>query len=127
MATGIGFIRVIAEAQKPPESPRHLAVVPAARTTMMYVRCLFHAALVAFVGMMVAAGGASAQPINGHAPWCGTFSQYGGTLDCAYYSLEQCMAGASGVSNQCSRNPWYAGPPDPRQRRRDRRGWRYYD
>jgi hypothetical protein len=94
---------------------------------MMYARCLFHAVLVAFVGMMMAADGASAQPINGHAPWCGTFSQYGGTLDCAYYSLEQCMAGASGVSNQCSRNPWYVerSPYDrrPRPRARDWRFW----
>jgi hypothetical protein len=87
---------------------------------------LVGAALAAFAGMMmIAAGGASAQPINGRAPWCATFSQYGGTLDCAYYSLEQCLAGAWGMSNQCSRNPWYVGPPDPPPRRRDPRRWRY--
>jgi LDH2 family malate/lactate/ureidoglycolate dehydrogenase len=82
------------------------------------------AASAILVGVAMAAGVASAQPINGRAPWCGTFSQYGGTLDCAYYSLEQCMAGASGVSNQCSRNPWYVARPGrgPHPRPRD---WRW--
>jgi hypothetical protein len=63
-------------------------------------------AAVALAGMMVFRQVASAQPINGRAPWCATFPQ-GGTYDCAYHSLQQCMAAASGVSNQCSRNPWY--------------------
>ncbi len=64
---------------------------------------------------------APAQPINGSARWCVTMSHFGGTLDCAYHSLEQCMATASGVSNQCSLNPWYEGGPEPRRRRRDLR------
>jgi hypothetical protein len=63
-------------------------------------------AAVTVAGMMMAGDVASAQPINGRAPWCATFPQ-GGTYDCAYHSLQQCMAAASGVSNQCSRNPWY--------------------
>ena len=77
--------------------------------------------LALLIGATIAADVANAQPINGRAPWCATFSQYGGTLDCAYYSLEQCMASARGMSNQCSRNPWYAGPTDPRYRPRPRR------
>jgi hypothetical protein len=85
--------------------------------------CIRMLGLVLLIGATAIAGEASAQPINGRAPWCGTFSQYGGTLDCAYWSLEQCMAGASGVSNQCSRNPWYAGPPDPRPRPPIRRNY----
>jgi len=65
---------------------------------------------------------AVAQPINGSARWCATMSHFGGTLECNYHSLEQCMAGASGVSNQCSLNPWYAGgPEEPRRRKRDLR------
>jgi uncharacterized protein DUF3551 len=97
-----------------------------ARSLIHARTCAFAAAFV-LVSMTVTTNEASAQPINGNAPWCATFSQYGGTLDCAYYSLEQCMAGASGMSNQCSRNPWYVGPPDPqaRPRPRDPRAWRY--
>jgi len=68
------------------------------------------------------ADAASAQPINGRGRWCQTFVMYGGTLDCSYHSLEQCMASAAGVSNQCSLNPWYAGRPEPGPRRRDQ--WR---
>jgi hypothetical protein len=37
-------------------------------------------------------------------------SMYGGTLDCAFNSFEQCQASAAGVSNQCTTNPWYSGP-----------------
>ncbi|MPZ41569.1 MAG: DUF3551 domain-containing protein [Rhizobiales bacterium] len=83
------------------------------------------AALAIVVGATMAAGDASAQPINGDAPWCATFSQYGGTLDCAYHSLGQCMATASGVSNQCSRNPWYVERPGYRYRPRPR-DWRLW-
>jgi hypothetical protein len=68
------------------------------------VRLAASAAMI-FAGMMIG-DVASAQPINGRARWCATFPQ-GGTYDCAYHSLQQCMAAASGVSNQCSRNPWY--------------------
>ena len=82
------------------------------------------AAFAILVGVAMAAGVASAQPINGRAPWCATFSQYGGTLDCAYYSLEQCMATASGMSNQCSRNPWYVERPGHGSRPRPR-DWRW--
>jgi hypothetical protein len=77
------------------------------------------AAFAVLAGAAMAAGTASAQPINGRAPWCSTFAQYGGTYDCSYDSLKQCMAGASGVSNQCSRNPWYRPGDDRRPRPRD--------
>lgn len=72
------------------------------------------AALAGLIGI-VAAGTASAQPITGRGPWCVVMSQFGGTLDCAYYSFEQCQATASGVSNACTRNPWYRGPDRPRR------------
>lgn len=77
-----------------------------------------------FVAATMVADLASAQPINGRGRWCGTFSQYGGTLDCAYHTLEQCMAGASGVSNQCSLNPWYVERPAPYPQNRASRRWR---
>lgn len=63
--------------------------------------------LLALIGLTMVANSASAQPINGRGRWCVTLSQFGGTYDCAYRTLEQCMAAASGVSNQCSLNPWY--------------------
>ena len=77
-------------------------------------------ALVMLIGAVVAADVASAQPINGRGRWCATFPQ-GGTYDCAYHTLEQCMAAASGMSNQCSLNPWYVERPDPQPRSRDPR------
>jgi hypothetical protein len=61
----------------------------------------------------------SAQPAIGHARWCVTMS-LGGMLQCNYRSLEECMFYARGVSNQCSLNPWYDGPPDPPRKRRPR-------
>jgi hypothetical protein len=63
-------------------------------------------AAMVLAGMVMIGDVASAQPINGRARWCMTWPQ-GGTYDCAYHSREQCMAAASGVSNQCSLNPWY--------------------
>ena len=82
------------------------------------------AALAMLAGTIALADAASAQPINGRAPWCANLSMYGGMLDCAYHSFQQCMATATGVSNQCTRNPWYVGPPEPGPRRRDQRRWR---
>ena len=79
------------------------------------------AALATLAGTIALTDAASAQPVNGRGRWCQTFVMYGGTLDCSYHSLEQCMASAAGVSNQCSLNPWYAGPPEPAPRRRDQR------
>lgn len=79
------------------------------------------AALAMLAGTIALADAASAQPIVGRARWCVNLITAGGTLDCSYHSLEQCMASAAGVSNQCSLNPWYAGPPEPAPRRRDQR------
>ena len=79
------------------------------------------AALAMLAGTIALADAASAQPAVGRARWCVNLITAGGTLDCSYHSLEQCMASAAGVSNQCSLNPWYAGPPEPGPRRRDQR------
>jgi Protein of unknown function (DUF3551) len=68
-------------------------------------------------------GIASAQPTIGNGRWCVTLSHLGGTLQCSYRSLEQCMFYARGVSNQCSLNPWYEAPARPRGKR-DAGMWR---
>jgi uncharacterized protein DUF3551 len=74
-------------------------------------------ALAALVALAMESGAASAQPAIGRGRWCATLP-LGGMMQCSYYSLEQCMEYASGVSNQCSLNPWYEGPPPARQRKR---------
>lgn len=78
----------------------------AARSPLRARIALSASAFMLLAGITMVADVASAQPINGRARWCMTWPQ-GGTYDCAYHSLEQCMAAASGVSNQCSLNPWY--------------------
>jgi hypothetical protein len=68
----------------------------------------------------LATGDARAQFAQGHAPWCADLSVLdGATLECAYFTFEQCMARASGISNHCSVNPWYV-PERPRARRQHR-------
>ena len=75
-------------------------------------------ALAGGAALIVLAGSAEAQPTTGRAPWCVVVVR-GGWLDCAYYSHAQCMATASGVSNQCTPNSWYVPPqPSPRSRKR---------
>jgi hypothetical protein len=82
---------------------------------------LFAVAAIHIAGL--AGSGARAQPTYGDAPWCVNMSMYGGLLDCNYHTFGQCMATAIGVSNQCSRNPWYVEPlrPRPRVKRKSRR------
>lgn len=73
---------------------------------------------VAFV--TAATGVVQAQPHVGNAPWCTNVMYYGGIRDCAFYSFEQCMQTAIGLSNACERNPWYV-PERPQRRRPVRR------
>ena len=63
---------------------------------------------------------AQAQVAVGYAPWCANMGDFGFELECFYYSREQCMARASGVTNSCTANPWYV--PDRRKVRRHRGG-----
>jgi hypothetical protein len=56
---------------------------------------------------------------TGTAPWCAYMGYLGTFYECNYYSLEQCMERASGVSNSCTVNPWYVAEParaKPRRR-----------
>jgi hypothetical protein len=65
-------------------------------------------------------GAANAQAFEGNAPWCANLGYLGTALECAYYSLEQCKARASGITNNCSVNPWYVRErTQPRRQRRD--------
>jgi hypothetical protein len=54
------------------------------------------------------------------APWCAYLGGFGGNFDCAYYSLEQCLATARGLGNYCVPNPRAAYAPQrpPRRIRR---------
>jgi uncharacterized protein DUF3551 len=71
-------------------------------------------ALAVLIGAAIGPNSASAQPIIGNARWCMNLSDLGGIMHCKFDSLEKCIFYARGVSNQCSLNPWYEGPP-PRE------------
>ena len=48
---------------------------------------------------------------NTTRPYCmrgGTFGA--GSWDCSYYSMQQCLASASGLNGSCGPNPFYQGP-----------------
>ena len=50
-----------------------------------------------------------AQTYSPNYPICLQYYRWGGSdIDCAYTSLEQCAATASGLSAQCINNPYYA-------------------
>ena len=54
---------------------------------------------------------ASAQPGNPTRPYCLRDGINGaGMWDCSYYSMQQCLATASGAGGSCQPNPWYIGP-----------------
>jgi hypothetical protein len=92
-----------------------IPIVRAARVTL---------AVSAVVGVMsLATGDAQAQFTQGRAPWCADLSNLDGvTVECQYYTFEQCMARASGISNHCSVNPYYVPRrPYARRQQRDRR------
>ncbi len=42
---------------------------------------------------------------------------YDGAMDCAYFTLRQCLAAVSATGGDCAVNPRYAGEPAPRDRR----------
>jgi hypothetical protein len=56
---------------------------------------------------------------DGHARWCADMGDIGTGLECHYYTLQQCMARASGNTNICSVNPFYI--PERAAVRRHRR------
>jgi hypothetical protein len=72
------------------------------------------------IAMVSLAGQAEAQTYDPAYPVCLQIYQ-GGIADyyfeCAYTSIPQCQASASGRSAQCVVNPYYKGKPAPRKKR----------
>jgi Tfp pilus assembly protein PilV len=89
----------------------------------MLMRVLALAILTIFTGLTVAPADAQTY---GNGPICLTYYQWGGSrsIDCAYSSMAQCQATASGLSATCGLNPYYANArvPEPGSRR-PRRGY----
>jgi hypothetical protein len=56
---------------------------------------------------------------DGHGRWCADMGDLGNGLECHYYTLEQCMARASGNTNICILNAFYI--PERTTIRRHRR------
>ncbi len=59
---------------------------------------------------LVATSAAGVQPSDaqsrGPKPWCIAGGAYGpGSLDCTYWSFEQCRESASGAGGSCTQNP----------------------
>ncbi len=77
----------------------------------------------AMIAVTVAAAGvslASARPADAfffggrNEQWC----VVGMMTDCSYYTLQQCLATASGLGGNCMRNPTWAGQQQTPSRRR---------
>ena len=69
------------------------------------------AAAIAILTVSVSAQTARAQPGNPTRPYCLRDGINGaGMWDCSYYSMQQCLATASGAGGSCQPNPWYIGP-----------------
>ena len=76
---------------------------------------------------ILTAAPADAQTYGGNGQICLTYYQWGGSrsIDCAYSSMAQCQATASGLSATCEINPYYANARVPGERgyRQPRRGY----
>jgi hypothetical protein len=79
----------------------------------------------AILALMSIAGaavfGASPASAQSSYPYC--LQTFGPTsyVECAYYTMEQCKASASGRAAECYRDPFYPAYDEPRPQRR-----RYY-
>jgi hypothetical protein len=79
------------------------------------ITCSLIALSICIVGSALTTRSAQAQAWEGRGPWC--YDQFDGPgYDCSFYSYEQCMQTASGLSNSCSRNPLYVPPRTPASR-----------
>lgn len=76
----------------------------------------------AIVAMLLLAAPARAQTYDPAYPVC--LQIYRSMVDfyfeCGFTSMAQCAASASGRSAQCVVNPYYAGPPAKRSKRKKR-------
>jgi len=55
------------------------------------------------------------------APWCAAMGGQSSAWDCSYYTFEQCMATARGLSNMCAPNPRAQYLDERLRQRRSRR------
>jgi len=54
-------------------------------------------------------------------PWCANYGgDMGGSSNCGFSTLEQCMATVSGIGGSCDRNPFYVDAAKPRRAARKR-------
>jgi hypothetical protein len=75
------------------------------------------------ITVLAAAAPAQAQTFGGNYPFCVQYYSRGGSryTDCAYSSMEQCQAAASGRSAMCLTNPYCTSAQVPRGPRQPRR------
>jgi Protein of unknown function (DUF3551) len=72
------------------------------------------AAVIALLAVDIQPGAAQ----NTTRPYCMRGGNFGpGTWDCSYYSMQQCLASASGLNGICGPNPFYRGPQNKAKRR----------
>jgi hypothetical protein len=73
-------------------------------------------AALSLIALAVPATKASAQNYIYSTQYCSR--AYDGAMDCAYFTLQQCLAAVSATGGDCAVNPRYAGEPAPRYRGR---------
>jgi hypothetical protein len=78
-----------------------MTLIPSAPSRRVVLALAFGLTIVSWSG----AGEALAQ--YQAAPWCAATGGFGSAWDCSYYTFEQCMATARGLSNYCAQNPRY--------------------
>jgi hypothetical protein len=76
------------------------------------------AALAVTVWIAVTAFAPGTARADERARWCADMGDLGTGLECHYFTLEQCLARASGNTNICSVNPWYIPERTPGRRQR---------
>jgi hypothetical protein len=76
------------------------------------------------LAMTLSTTSAQAQAYDPNFPVClQTYGRDGNFITCAYTSIEQCRASASGRAATCMINPYFAGADPERPRRRYRQQW----
>ena len=67
-------------------------------------------------------GGVQPSAARAWFPWCAQHHDRSGVTECAFVSIEQCLATVRGIGGSCVQN-WY---PPPDASRRDRHGKSFY-
>jgi len=81
------------------------------------------AVLVCATAALAADAGRPHHRRGGPPQWCNQGNSVnGGMMECSYHTLQQCLAGASGVGGTCIPNPAYEWARYYRERPH---GWRY--